>query len=188
MAMHRVFQPRGYFEVPDGTEVSPFLNATDVYQDDVPWDALGDLSIASGRIRPRVHSSVHMHPIVTQVTYVVAGSLTVRMKDAEIEEAYELSVQAGSAVITRPGTLFQLLNDTDAVVDVLYIVSPSYVFEMEGGELKYDDALIVAPTWEELVAADYDVPALTIRPDEVRTRRVESLGRLAKRKAAGGAS
>jgi mannose-6-phosphate isomerase-like protein (cupin superfamily) len=185
---YRVFQPRGYFEVPDGTEVSPFLNATDIYQDDVPWDALGDLSIAAGRIRPRMHSSVHMHPIVTQVTYVVSGSMTVRMKDARAEEAYELSVQPGSAVITQPRTLFQLLNDTDAVADVLYIVSPSYVFEMEGGEVKYDDALIVAATWEELVAANYDVPTLTIRPDEVRTRRAESLARLARRKAVGGAS
>ena len=185
--MQRVFQPRGYFEVPDGTEVSPFLNATDVYQDDVPWDALGDLSIASGRIRPRVHSSVHVHPIVTQVTYVVSGSLTVRMMDAGAAEAYELSVNPGSAVITRPGTLFQLLNDSDAVAEVLYIVTPSYVFEMEGGTVKYDDAFIVAATWEDLFAANYDVPALTVRPDELGTRRAESLGRLAMRKA-GGAS
>jgi mannose-6-phosphate isomerase-like protein (cupin superfamily) len=187
MAMQRVFQPRGYFEVPDGTEVSPFLNATDVSQVDVPWDALGDLSIASGRIRPRVHSSVHVHPIVTQVTYVVSGSLTVRMMDAGAAEAYELSVNPGSAVITRPGALFQLLNHSDAAVEVLYIVTPSYVFEMEGGAVKYDDALIVAATWEDLAAANHDVPALTIRPDEVGTRRAESLRRLAMRKA-GGAS
>ena len=169
--------------MPDGTEVSHFLNATDVYQDDVPWDALGDLSIASGRILPRVHSSVHMHPIVTQVTYVVSGSLTVRMMDAGAAEAYELSVNPGSAVITRPGTLFQLLNDSDAVAEVLHIVTPSYVFEIERGAVKCDDALIVAANWEDLVAANYDVPALTIRPDEVGTRRAESLRRLAMRKA-----
>ncbi len=54
--MNRVFQPRGYFTVPDGTEASPFLNATDVMQDDVPWDALGETSIVSGRISPKVHS------------------------------------------------------------------------------------------------------------------------------------
>jgi hypothetical protein len=89
--MHKVFQPRGYFKVPDGTEVSPFLNATDVSQDDVPWNALGDLSIASGRIGRHVHSSVHMHPIVTQVTYVVSGSLTVRVMDPGAPEAYQLS-------------------------------------------------------------------------------------------------
>jgi hypothetical protein len=37
--MNRVFQPRGYFTVPDGTAVSAFLNATDATQDDVPWGA-----------------------------------------------------------------------------------------------------------------------------------------------------
>ncbi len=35
--MNRVFEARGYFTVPDGTEVSPFLNASDVMQKDVPW-------------------------------------------------------------------------------------------------------------------------------------------------------
>jgi DNA integrity scanning protein DisA with diadenylate cyclase activity len=109
------------------------------------------------------------------------------MMDAGAGEAYELSVNPGSAVITRPGTLFQSLHDSDAVADVLYIVTPSYVFEMERGAVKYDDALIVAATWEDLVAANYHVPALTISSDEVGTRRAESLRRLAMRKA-GGAS
>jgi mannose-6-phosphate isomerase-like protein (cupin superfamily) len=185
--MQKVFQPRGYFKVPDGTEVSPFLNATDVSQDDVPWNALGDLSIASGRIGPYVHSSVHMHPIVTQVTYVVSGSLTVRMMDPGAPEAYQLSADPGSAVITRPGTLFQLLNDSDTIAEVLYIATPSYVFEAEGETVKYDDAVIVADTWQDLVAADYEFPALKVHPEEVRKSRAESLGRLAKRRA-GGAS
>jgi hypothetical protein len=49
------------------------------------------------------------------------------MMDAGAAEAYELSVDPGSAVITRPGTLFQLLNDSDAVAEVLYIVNrPTY--------------------------------------------------------------
>ena len=37
--MNRVFSARGFFTVPDGTDVSPFLNATDVMQDDVPGRA-----------------------------------------------------------------------------------------------------------------------------------------------------
>jgi hypothetical protein len=84
--------------------------------------------------------------------------------------------------------LFQLLNDGDAIAEVLYIATPSYVFETEGKTVKYDDAVIVADTWQDLVAADYDFPALKIHPEEVRTSRAESLGRLgrlAKRKARG---
>ena len=93
--MHNVFQRRGFFKVPTAQKLDPFLNATDVSQDDVPWNALGDLSIASGRIGPHVHSSVHMHPVVTQVTYVVSGSLTVRMMEPGAQEVYELSVRDG---------------------------------------------------------------------------------------------
>lgn len=66
--MDQIFSPRGFFTVPDGTDVSPYLNASDVMQDDVPWGLLGEMSIAAGRIRPGVHSGVVIHPAVTQVT------------------------------------------------------------------------------------------------------------------------
>jgi mannose-6-phosphate isomerase-like protein (cupin superfamily) len=133
--MNHVFTPRGYFTVPDGTEVCSFLNATDVTESDVPWGALGEMSIATGRIGPKVHSWVHIHPAVTQVTYVYSGGLTVRMRDASSPEPYDLELRPGQAVVSEPGTLFQLRNDSDAAAEVLYIVSPSYVFEMEGGEV-----------------------------------------------------
>lgn len=54
--MKRTFERRGFFTVPDGTDVSPFLNATDSQQSDVPWGALGDMSVAAGRINPGVAS------------------------------------------------------------------------------------------------------------------------------------
>ena len=88
--MKRIFQPLGYFTIPDGTDVSPFLNATDVQQPDVPWDALGEVSIAAGRISPNVRSWIHVHYVVTQVTYLLAGTLTVRMKDASAAEPHDL--------------------------------------------------------------------------------------------------
>lgn len=50
--MNRIFEPGGYIVVPDGTEVSPFLNASDLNQQNVPWGALGEMSIAAGRGRP----------------------------------------------------------------------------------------------------------------------------------------
>jgi|GEM_PF-325551 len=180
--MNRIFQARGHFAVPDGTDVSPFLNATDVSQDDVPWGALGEMSIAAGRIGPRVHSWVHIHPAVTQVTYVRSGSLTVRMKDIASPEAYDLALEPGQAVVSQPGTLFQLRNDSETAAEVLYIVSPSYVFEMEEGEVKHDDAILVARTWEEVAAANYDLRALQADPYEAGARRAEALRRVGMRK------
>src|SRR5690349_17955296 len=59
--MNRIFEPRGYFRVPDGTLVSPFLNATDSTHEGLPWGFLGDLSIASGLIGAKVHSQVFVH-------------------------------------------------------------------------------------------------------------------------------
>ena len=181
--MNRIFEPRGYFKVPDGTYVSAFLNATDTTQDDVPCGALGHVSIAAGRIEPKVHSWVHVHPVVTQVTFVLAGTLTVRMKDPGNGEPYTLPLPAGQAVVVQPGALFQLRNDSDAVAEVLYIVSPSYVFEEESGKIRYDDALLAARTWEELGAPDYDLAALEAKQRAAPLSREESLARLARRRA-----
>ena len=96
--MNRVFEPQGFFTVPDGTDVSPFLNATDIKQADVPRGVLGDMSIAAGRVRPGLCSAVHIHPVVTQVTYVVSGRLTVRMKEDGANEFYDLALKPGQAV------------------------------------------------------------------------------------------
>lgn len=178
--MNRIFRPRGHVTASDGTDVSAFLNATDSSQGEVPWGALGQMSIASGRIGPRVHASVHVHPVVTQVTYVVSGELSVRMKDASAAEPYDLALQRGEAVVVEPRTLFQLRNDSDAAAEVLYLVSPSYVFELERGAVRYDDAIVVAETWEALAAKQYDVPALQMTAYEAAARRAEALRRLAR--------
>jgi mannose-6-phosphate isomerase-like protein (cupin superfamily) len=181
--LNHVFGPRGYFKVPDGTDVSPFLNATDVNQTDVPWGALGEMSIASGRIDPGVNSWVAMRPATTEVTYLLSGRLTIRMKDANAAEPYDLNLQPGQAVISEPGTLVQFRNISDAVAEVLYITTPTYVFETEGDEIFYDETIIIAPTWEQLEVAGYDVPALRYSATERLARREEALRRLAARKA-----
>ena len=176
--MNRVFKPRGFFTVPDKTEVSPFLNATDTMQEDVPWGALGDISIAAGRIKAGVHSSVHVHPVVTQVTYVVAGNLTVRMQATADAGYYDLILKSGQAVITEPGTAFQLRNDSGATVRVLYIVSPPYVFEMKGDKVVYDDAVVVAEKWEGFAVASSDFSRVATQTPQVRAKRDDSLQRL----------
>lgn len=148
--MDRVFEPRGWFTVPDGTDVSAFLTATDETQTDIPWGALGDMSIAAGRIGAGVHSWVHVHVLVTQVTYVVSGELTIRMRDPGTTGHYDLPLRAGQATVAAPGTLYQLRNDHAVDAQVLYIVSPSYVFELVNGEVGYDDASLVAERWEDV--------------------------------------
>jgi hypothetical protein len=105
--MKQVFQAGNYVTVPDGTDVSAFLNPTDSTQAGLPRDGLGDFSIASGRVPSGVHSWVHVHPIVTQVTYVVTGVLTVRMKEPEDTDFYDVRVLPGQAVVSEPWTLFQ---------------------------------------------------------------------------------
>jgi len=180
--MNQVFPPRGYFTVPDGTKVSPFLNPTDIMQKDVPWGSLGEMSIASGIIDHGISSWIHVHPAVTQVTYVVSGTLTVWMKGEDDPAPYRLDLKSGEAAISEPGDLFQLVNETDATVGVLYIVSPSYVFEMVEDKIVHDDAIRVARTWQELAASDYRAPALEVSKYEAVASRAESMRRLAKLK------
>ena len=108
--MNRVFEPCSYFTVRDGTDVSAFLNANDVNQSDLPYGSLSGFSIAAGRIGAHKRSWIHMHPVVTQVTYVVSGNLVFRMKGPEDSNTYPLQTKAGQAVVTRPGRLFQLQN------------------------------------------------------------------------------
>jgi len=176
-----MFEPRGYFTVPDGTEVSPFLNATDTNQSDVPWDALGDMSIAAGRIKPGVTSWIHCHPVLVQVTYVVSGQLTVHMKGPGDASPYRRDLQKGQAVVTSPDTWFQLQNSGTVPAEVLYIVSPTYVFEMEGDKIAHDDAVLVAKSWDE-PAAKQAVSATAAAAHEARARRAEAMRRLARRK------
>jgi mannose-6-phosphate isomerase-like protein (cupin superfamily) len=166
--------------VPDGTQVSAFLNATDSSLDDVPAGLLDAMSIAAGRIAPGVRSWIHAHPALSQVTYVVSGALTVKMKDPREPEPYLLEVPAGSGVVTQPGTLLQLRNESTRHVEVLYIVSPSYVFEVgEDGRVSHDDSILVAEDWAELGPGEWDAYATDEALRAARTRRTEALERLA---------
>ncbi len=171
--MKRVFKAGQYFTVPDGTEVSPFLNASDVMQVDVPWGLLGEMSIASGRMRSGVHSWVHIHPAVTQVTYVTGGRLTIRMKERDALEPYDLNVATGHAVVSEPGTLFQLRNDSGEDAEVLYIVSPSYAFEGEEGKPHGT----TTQSWWPRLGRSWPAQTMMPRPFEKRTTRLERSAR-----------
>ena len=105
------------------------------------------------------------------------------MKEDGANEFYDLALNPGQAVLTKPRTLLQLRNEGSATAAVLYIVSPSYVVEMDADTVVYDDAVVVANSWEELEARAYDVPALAISATEAEARRDEAKRRLAAMKA-----
>src|SRR6187549_2889459 len=103
------------------------------------------------------------------------------MKEAAAPEPYDLQLQADQAIVTRPGTLFQLRNDRDTTAEVLYIASPSFVFEMDDTGVRYNDAWLVARTWEEIATTNH-IPALQVTPYEARASREASMRRLALQK------
>jgi hypothetical protein len=112
-------------------------------------------------------------PFVTQVTFVRSGNLAVRMKGPDDTEPYILPLAAGQAVLTEPGAFFQLLNEGSERCDVLYVVSPAYVFELSPkGGVRYDDSLVLDEDWDHLTAARSQsaqaMPTLSQREEAVR--------------------
>jgi mannose-6-phosphate isomerase-like protein (cupin superfamily) len=182
--MKKIFKIGQMFEIPDGTKVSPFLNPLDSNEKDLPPEILPGMSIAAGEIPPKVQSKIHVHPLVSQVTWVIEGQLKVWMKGLKESAPYALDLQAQQAVFAEPQTFFQLVNPShSAPVRVLYLVSPAYVFEMKGREVIYDDAIILAQDWEELAKEKWNVRALDNLPDIAR-RRQEAITRITTRKQA----
>lgn len=147
--MNQVFKALRYMAVPDGTKVSPFLNATDSTQENLPVGKLGDMSLASGQIAPGVLSWIHHLPLVAQSIYVVEGCLTVVIQELHGQEPYSLTLKPSEAALCKRGSFLQLRNESEKMTTVLYMVSPSYVFNKEGDEVMYDDSVLVAKTWEE---------------------------------------
>ena len=176
--MNRIFSIAPPFRVPDGTWVSPFLNAKDS-QSDLPFDLLDGFSIAAGIIEPLSCSRIHVMPLVTQVTFLRSGALTVKMKSAVIAEAYGLQLTSGQAVLTEPGVFFQLINNANQPCEVLYIVNPAYVFDMDAeGRIRYDDAVVLDEDWEQLAAASWQPAQALATPQE----RAEATQRLSQSK------
>ncbi len=175
--MNRIFTPQKGIQVPDGTMVYPFINGLDRTYG-LPWNSQEGFSIASGEIAPNRASKIHLMPLVTQVTVVLRGLLEVRIKDPESPAPYTLRVAPYEAILTRPGTFLQLINTTHLPVQVLYIVSPPYVFEMDGnGKAVYDDAVVFDEAWEELKKLNWAPPGLQSRRPTPEARQ-EAIQRL----------
>lgn len=177
--MNRIFSIFPHFRVLDGTWVSPFLNAKDS-QSDLLFDLLHGFSLSAGVIKPRSSSRIHIMLHVTQVTFVLSGKLTVLMKGTDDVQLYPLHLTANQAALTEPGAFFQLINGSSEDCNVLYVVSPAYIFEMDpDGTVLYDDSLVLEDDWDKLAAAGWQVRQSMPTLDQ----RAEALQRLAGRKA-----
>ncbi len=181
--MKQIFSMGEGFPVPDGTIVCPAIDVSPVSRAAGQWtDAM---SIAGGEILPGVTSKIHVHPVVTQVTWVLAGRLTIRMKDARSSEAYELPLQPNQSVWTEPGTFFQLINPHREPCRVLYIVTPAFVFEMNAsGEVIYNDAVILDADWLALAKQQWKIPE-SPSLEATHTARSAAIARLQRSQMAG---
>ena len=165
--MRQVYKILEPFRVPDGTLVFPFLNSKDS-SSGLPFDLLDGFSLAAGTIEPKTSSKIHLMPFVTQVTFVRRGHLQVRMKGPLDDDCYSLNARTDEALLTEPGTFFQLINDGKDSCEVLYIVSPAYIFEISNGQVVYDDSVVLEEDWDDLKSSGWhpavQLPALEQRP------------------------
>ncbi len=174
--MDKIFSAGEGFPVPDGTIVHSVLDPAALSRSTGEW--MEDISIAVGHIAPRTMSKIHLHAVVNQVTWVLSGELTVKMKDPRASAPYTLDVSGEQAVITRPGTFLQLINRSDADCKVLYIVTPAFVFVTDtGGEVIHNDAMVLDHGWDDLAAMEWTLPDL-VETEAIQASRREAQEKL----------
>jgi hypothetical protein len=180
--VNRVFKIQEGIKVPDGTTVYPFLNSKDA-SSNLRWDLLEGFSMAGGDIDPHSQSKIHVMPLVTQVTMLLEGDLTIRMKDSSVPRTYDILLAPQQAVLTQPGTFFQLINPTPSRCRALYVVSPAYLFDIsEDGRVLYDDAIVLDEDWEELARMGWEPLALQAAPAMTESR-IAATASVARKKA-----
>ncbi len=169
--MKKVFAPPDFTRLPDGTLVAELLRVGEGF------------SLAPGVIEPGTSSKIHLHPFVTQATYVRSGRLMVWMRGPKDTKPYALELESDQACLTEPGVLFQLVNPTIEPCQVLYIVSPPFLYETgPAGNVVYNDAVVLDGSWEDLARVKYDLSKLARRipTSAERQRSAERLARLRK--------
>lgn len=147
--MNKIFKIGSGFKVPDGTIVHSILDSQFLKREGLKM--VGELSLALGEIPPNTTSKIHLHPIVSQLTWVVSGKLNVIMKDPSVDKPYSLDLKAEDSVFTEAGTYFQLINNSKETCRVLYIVSPAFLFDInKNGTILYNDAIVLDENWDAL--------------------------------------
>jgi mannose-6-phosphate isomerase-like protein (cupin superfamily) len=97
---------------------------------------------AADIIDPTSQSKIHVMSCATQVTFVRSGKLKVKMKSSDDDCPYEVVLDADEAVLKKPGTLFQLANESFESCATFYVAHPTYLFEKSKNQVVYEDSLI----------------------------------------------
>jgi len=104
------------FLAPDGIEILPFTLPGIAY-----------LSFVEGRIPPRPESyPVHLHGALEQITYVLAGQVTVETWDDATGQAVRFDADPGDAFLTLPTQTLSYTNTGPETARVLFVCAPAY--------------------------------------------------------------
>jgi len=104
------------FHAPDGITILSFA-----------MSGLAHLSFVEGRIPPRPQPyPIHLHGALEQVTYVLAGRITVTTWDAEEEQPTTFEALPGDAFVTQPLQTLAFANTGPEEARVLFICAPAY--------------------------------------------------------------
>lgn len=107
---------RHRFFAPDGIEILPFA-----------LPGLAHLSFVEGRIPPRPEPyPIHLHGTLEQITYVLAGAITVTTWDAARDTTATFAANDGDAFVTLPLQTLAFANAGPDVARVLFICAPAY--------------------------------------------------------------
>jgi hypothetical protein len=110
-----------------------------------------------GIIEALSKSKIQVLPFVNQITYILDGQIKAIMKGVQDKNPYEIIAQKDQAFITIKNEYLQLINENDIDAKVLYIVSPSYVFEENDGAIIYDDSVIFDHDWNDLINFEVEI-------------------------------
>ncbi len=125
------------FPAPDGIAILPFA-----------LPGLTHLSFVEGRIPPRPEPyPIHLHGALEQVTYVLAGRITVTTWDAGADSATTFVAAAGEAFVTVPLQTLAFANAGPEEARVLFICAPAYPPDSSDTRLV---AIHHTPTAEEI--------------------------------------
>lgn len=178
--MKKIFDVGNGFAVPDGTIVHSIIDPQLLRREGPRM--VGEMSLALGEIPPHTVSKIHVHPVVSQLTWVISGELKVMMKDISRDEPYTLCLGSEQSVMTEAGTFFQLINDGDENCRVLYVVTPSFIFECDdAGRILYNDAIVLEKDWDLLAKIRW-TPAELKDLSKIRRDRENAWMRFAKSK------
>ena len=174
--MNKIFAAGDGVTVPDGTRVFELYGPGRLRFDALP--VRDEQSLALGELPGDTASFVHVHPIVTHLTYVLSGKLMVTMKDASNASPYSIDLIEGESVFTAPGTFFQLNNRHSVACRLLYVCSPGFVFLTDSqGQVVYNDQVVPGLDWDELAERHWQLPELADL-EATRSRRAAALQRM----------